>query len=425
MQGNSLPAGGTFNLGADAKLTSGTLAGLTWSNSNAAPTGVTGLTILQGQAPQLDDLAPGFSSNTPIDKTSLQNVAATDPHNVLTTMVVPVDVLNAGGFSNVNVTQDTHGGKGIVVAQDTHLDVQPGGAIALNSATGGADVNVLGSLSAPGGSISIASGGNIIVGPQAVLGAAGQWVNNDGQAAPGTTPGNTQFINGGTISLSTTEQSVGHVGDGFADSTGSILLRPGSVLDVSSGGELQSNGQLLMQNGTPVGRGGNVSLQTYVALETKQFGHIRDTGPDMPTTQPANGTIELGGTILSDGFSGGGTLTLQALGFQIGGDRKTAAPWDVYLPENFFAQRFRQVCPECLLRRDRRARCYGRADAAQSDSGRTCAAAGDHGRQSVDGGLTASGRLDDYHRQPTSLVLTGGNYVSWLAAGIRYRRIRA
>ena len=94
--------------------------------------------------------------------------------------------------------------------------MQPGGAIALNSATGGADVNVLGSLSAPGGSISIASGGNIIVGPQAVLGAAGQWVNNDGQAAPGTTPGNTQFINGGTISLSTTEQSVGHVGDGFA-----------------------------------------------------------------------------------------------------------------------------------------------------------------------------------------------------------------
>ena len=425
MQGNSLPAGGTFNLGADAKLTSGTLAGLTWSNSNAAPTGVTGLTILQGQAPQLDDLAPGFSSNTPIDKTSLQNVAATDPHNVLTTMVVPVDVLNAGGFSNVNVTQDTHGGKGIVVAQDTHLDVQPGGAIALNSATGGADVNVLGSLSAPGGSISIASGGNIIVGPQAVLGAAGQWVNNDGQAAPGTTPGNTQFINGGTISLSTTEQSVGHVGDGFADSTGSILLRPGSVLDVSSGGELQSNGQLLMQNGTPVGRGGNVSLQTYVALETKQFGHIRDTGPDMPTTQPANGTIELGGTILSDGFSGGGTLTLQALGFQIGGDRKTAAPWDVYLPENFFAARFRQVCPECLLRRDRRAGATVALTQRNLIPDVLALQQATTGANLSTAGLTASGRLDDYHRQPTSLVLTGGNYVSWLAAGIRYRRIRA
>ncbi|MCA8094052.1 filamentous hemagglutinin family protein [Burkholderia anthina] len=419
MQGNSLPSGGTFNLGADAKLANGTLAGLTWNNASAAaPTGVTGLTILQGQAPQLDDVAPGFSSNTPIDEAALQNVAATDPHNVLTTMVVPVDALNAGGFSNVNVTQDTHGGKGIVVAQDAHLDVQPGGAIALNSATGGADVNVLGSLSAPGGSISIASGGNIVVGPQAVLGAAGQWVNNDVQAAPGTTPGNAQFINGGTISLSTTEQSVGHVGDGFADITGSILLRPGSVLDVSSGGELQWNGQPLMQNGTPAGRGGNVSLQTYVALETKQFGHIHDTGPDMPTTQPANGTIELGGTILSDGFSGGGTLTLQALGFRIGGDRKTAAPWDVYLPENFFAQQgFGKyvlnayydaiVAPGATVALTQRNLIPDVLALQHATTGANLSTAG----------LTTSGRLDDYHRQPTSLVLTGGNYVSWLAAG--------
>ncbi|MEK7889081.1 filamentous hemagglutinin family protein [Burkholderia contaminans] len=418
MQGNSLPAGGTFNLGADSKLTSGTLAGLTWNNSNAAPTGVTGLTILQGQAPQLDDLAPGFSSNTPIDKTSLQNVAATDPHNVLTTMVVPVDVLNAGGFSNVNVTQDTHGGKGIVVAQDTRLNVQPGGSIALNSATGGTDVNVAGSLSAPGGSISITSGGNIVVGPQAVLSAAGQWVNNDVQAAPGTTPGNTQFVNGGNISLATSEQSIGHVGESFTDATGAILLRPGSVLDVSSGGELLSSGQLLMQNGVPVGRGGNVSLQTYVAPQSKQFGHIGDGGPNLPTMQPANGTIALGGTILSDGFSGGGTLTLQALGFRIGGDQKAAAPWDIYLPESFFAQQGfgkyvlnayydTTVAPGATVTLTQRNLIPDALALQQATTGTNLSTAG----------LTTSGRLDDYHRQPTSLVLTGGNYVSWLTAG--------
>ncbi|MGY4208612.1 filamentous hemagglutinin family protein [Burkholderia sp. PvR073] len=418
MQGNSLPSGGTFNLGADAKRTSGTLADLTWNSSIEAPTGVTGLTILQGQAPQLDDLAPGFSSNTPIDKTSLQNVAATDPRNVLTTMVVPVDALNAGGFSNVNVTQDTHGGKGIVVAQDTHLGVRPGGSIALNSAASGSDVNVAGSLTAPGGSISIASGGNIVVGPQAVLSAAGQWVNNDVQAAPGTTLGNTQFINGGNISLATTEQSVGHVSDVFADATGSILLRPGSVLDVSSGGELQSNGQLLMQNGTPVGRGGNVSLKTYVALETKQFGHIGDSGPNLPSTQPANGTIALGGTILSEGLSGGGTLTLQALGFQIGGGPQTAAPWDVYLPERFFAQQGfgkvvlnayydATVAPGATVALTQRNLIPDVLALQQAPTGANLSTSG----------LTTSGRLDDYHRQPTSLVLTGGNYVSWLAAG--------
>ncbi|OMG71673.1 filamentous haemagglutinin family protein [Burkholderia ubonensis] len=417
MQGNSLPAGGTFNLGADPKLDGSALANLTWNNANGAPSGVSGLTILQDRAPQLDDLAPGFSSGTPIDKAALQNVAAADPRDVLTTMVVPVAVLNGGGFSNVSVTQDTHGGKGIVVAQGAHLNVQPGGSIALGSPTGGADVNVSGSLSAPGGAISIASGGNIVVGPQAALSAAGQWVNNDVRAAPGTTPGNTQFINGGSISLATSEGSVGTVGGGFKDTTGSILLQPGSVLDVSSGGELLPNGQLLMQNGVPVGRGGNVSLQTYVAPVSKQFGHLSDGGANLPSAQPANGTIALGGTILSDGFSGGGTLTLQALGFRIGGDPAAAAPWDVYLPERFFAQQGfgkyvlnayydATVAPGATVALTQRNLVPDTLALQQAITGANLSTSG----------LTTSGRLDDYHRPPTSLVLTGGNDVSWLTS---------
>lgn len=411
MQGNSLPSGGTFNLGADPKLTGGTLAGLTWNNAPfATPSGVLGLTILQDQAPQLDELAPGFSSNTPIDKTALQNVAATDPRNVLTTMVVPVAALNAGGFSNVNVTQDKDGGKGIVVAQGTRLGVQPGGSIVLNSLTGLADVTVAGRLSAPGGTISITSAGNIVVGPQAVLSAAGQWVNNDVQAAPGTTPGNTQFINGGSISLASSEQA-----SRVADTTGSILLRPGSVLDVSSGGELLSNGQLLTQNGVPVGRGGDVTLRTYETSQTKQYGHVSDGGAILPAAQPANGTIQLGGTILGDGFSGGGTLTLQALGFRIGGDPKAAAPWDVYLPESFFAQQGfgkyvlnayydATVAPGATVALTQRNLIPDALALQQAATGTNLSTAG----------LTTAGRLDDYHRQPTSMVVTGGNYVSWL-----------
>nr|WP_157687278.1 filamentous haemagglutinin family protein [Burkholderia lata] len=414
MQGNSLPSGGTFNLGADPKLDGAALVHLTSNNSDVA-SGTAGLVVLQDNAPQLADIAPGFSIDTPLDKTALQALPANDPRNVLTTTVVPVATLNNGGFANLNVTEDKSGGKGFVVPQGTQLALQPGGSISLNSVPIGADVNVAGKLIVPSGTISIVGGGNIIVGPQAVISVAGQWVNNDVQAAPGTTPGNSQFINGGSIALSTTEQTVGNSSDGFRDSTGSILLRPGSVLDVSSGGEVLANGQLLMQNGIPVGRGGNVALSVYAEPVTRQFGHTGDGGQMMPTTQPVNGTIALGGTILSDGFSGGGTLALQALGFQIGGDPKAAAPWDVYLPERFFAQQGfgkyvlnayydATVAPGAAVTLTQRNLIADVPALLQTATGANLSTSG----------LTTSGRLDDYHRQPTSLVLTGGNDASWI-----------
>ncbi|WP_244136084.1 MULTISPECIES: filamentous haemagglutinin family protein [unclassified Burkholderia] len=416
MQGNSLPTGGTFNLGADPKLGGTALVDLT-SNSRETGSGTVGLVTLQNSAPLLDEIAPGFSIDTPLDQKTLQALPATDPRNVLANTVVPVATLNNGGFANLNVTEDKAGGKGIVVSEGTQLALQPGGSVSLSSAPLGADVNVAGKLIVPSGTISIASGGSIVVGPRGAISAAGQWVNNDVQAAPGTKPGNSQFINGGSIALSTGEQTVGNSSDGITDATGSILLRPGSVLDVSSGGELLANGQLLMQNGVPVGRGGNISLSTYAAPVTRQFGHTGDSGPVMPTTQPTNGTIALGGTILGDGFSGGGTLALQALGFRIGGDPKDAAPWDVYLPERFFAQQGfgkyvlnayydATVAPGATVALTHRDLIPDVPALVQTATGANVSTSG----------LTTSGRLDDYHRQPTSLVLTGGNYTSWITS---------
>ncbi|RXV67607.1 filamentous hemagglutinin N-terminal domain-containing protein [Burkholderia stabilis] len=419
MQGNSLPSGGTFNLGADPKLAGGVLAGMTW-NVGANPTstynGISGFAILQDDAPQLGALMPGFSIGTPIDKTAYQSLAANDPNNLPTTQVVPVKKLNNGGFANLNVSEDKNAGKGITVAQGTQLNLQPGGSISLNSTAIGADVNVAGRLSAPSGSISITSGGNVVVGPQGAISAAGQWVNNDVQAAPGTTPGNSQFINGGSIALSATQGST-VVNGGNVDTTGSILLQPGSVLDVSSGGEMLANGQLLMQNGVPAGRGGSVALQTYAAPQsTQQFGHTRDSGSALPTSQPTAGTIAMGGTILSEGFSGGGTLTLEALGFRIGGDRAAASPWDVYLPENFFSQQGfgkyvlnayydSTIAPGATVALTQLNRIPDALALQQAGSGTNLSA----------GGLTTIGQLDSYHRQPTNLVLTGGNYGVWLS----------
>ncbi|WGS45968.1 filamentous hemagglutinin family protein [Burkholderia sp. JSH-S8] len=414
MQGNSLPSGGTFNLGADPKLGGGALAALAWNNSITAQTGVAGLTILQDQAPRLAVLLPGFSIDTPLDRVASQALAGNDPNNLLATMTVPVATLSDGGFANVSVTQDKTAGKGIVVAQGTALNLQPGGSVTLNSPATGADVNVAGHLSAPSGAISVTSGGNIVVGQQGAISAAGQWVNNNVQAAPGTTRGNSQFINGGSIALSATEGSMGARGGEITDTTGSILLRPGSVLDVSSGGQMLANGQLLMQNGVPLGRAGDVSLRTYVAPSSRQYGQPGD-GPILPTTQPTAGTLALGGTILGEGFAGGGTLSLQALGFRIGGDPAAAAPWDVYLPETFFArQGFGKyvlnayydaiVAPGATIALTQRNRMPDVPALRQAGTGANLST----------GGLTTIGQLDAYHRQATNLVLTGGNDVSWL-----------
>lgn len=416
-QGNSLPSGGTFNLGADPKLAGGALAGMAWNaaaSTSLTINGSAGLVILQNEAPQLGALMPGFSIDTRLDPSASAALAANDPDNLPATQVVPVATLNRGGFASLNVTGDKNAGKGIEVAQGTQLNLQPGGSVSLDSSAIGADVNIAGRVSAPSGKISVTSGGNVVVGPHGALDAAGQWVNNDVQAAPGTTPGNSQFVDGGSISLSAMQGST-RVNGADVDATGSIVLQPGSVLDVSSGGEMLANGQLLMRDGVPVGRGGNVTLQTYAASgATRQFGHTLDGGAPLPATQPSAGTIAMGGTILSEGFSGGGTLTLEALGLRIGGDRSAASPWDVYLPDSFFAQQGfgkyvlnayydSTIAPDATLALTQRNRMPDALALQRTGSGANLASAG----------LTTIGQLDAYHRQPTSLALTGGNYLTW------------
>ncbi|MEW6342584.1 MAG: filamentous hemagglutinin family protein [Pseudomonadota bacterium] len=372
VQGNDQPLGGTFNLGANPAATSGqtTLAGLTQGGTDTSATGETGLVILQDSAPQLGDLSPGFSIGTSLNTAAMNALSATDPDNVLATTVVPVNTLNAGGFAKVNVTENSTDSNGFVVAQGTQLTVQPGGAITLHGS--GDSAVVLGSLIAPSGTISLTGVGSIVVGPNAQISAAGQWVNNDTQAAAGTTPGDSEFINGGSITLS----------------AGTIDLQPGSLLDVSSGGELQANGQLLMSNGIPEGKGGSLSLLNA-------------------------GQIDMNGTIRSFGFAGGGTLTLQTPGFQIGGDAATAPTWDMVLPADFFAQQGfgnyvlnaeydATVAPGATVNLTQQNLIPDVPALLQAASGSDLSA----------GGLTTVGTLDPYHRQATGLVITAGSGVA-------------
>jgi filamentous hemagglutinin family protein len=420
VQGNAQPTGGSFTLGLvanDATLGPG-----------ASGTGEPGTVILQGSAPQLGNLpsgsnagsgsgsGSGFNAETPLDTTALGALANTDPNNVFATMVVPVDTLNSGGFANVSINDTNQlGGAGIVVAAGTQLKVQPGGSIKLTSPD--ATTTVLGSLIAPSGTISIATSGDLVVGPDALISVAGQWINNDMQAAAGTTPGDSEYIDGGSIALSTALASsasagIPKPGDVVNDLSGSIVLEAGSVLDVSSGGELQANGQLLTQNGIPEGTAGSLTLITYANNMTSAFGNIG--APSLPTSQPDAGHIEMDGTIKSLGFAGGGTLTLQALGFQIGGDPTQAPAWDLYLPANFFAQ---QGFGKYVLNAMYDATIAPGASVALTQQNLMPDVAALRGAASgadiTANGLTAAGTLDPYHRQATDLVITAGDYVNW------------
>jgi len=402
VQGNNQPVGGNFNLGADA---AGTLAGLT-QGVNTSATGESSTVILQNSAPQLSSLSPDFTANTPLDTTALNSLGSTDPNNVLATMVVPVNTLNSGGFANVSVTEDVFGGKGILVAAGTQLAVQPGGSITLKNPDTSGQIDVLGSLSAPSGTISISTGGgNIAVGPNGSISVAGQWVNNDTQSTPATVPGDSEFINGGSVKLSTAQAS-----SGGADTSGSILLENGSVIDVSSGGEILADGQMLTQNDIAEGMGGNLSLLTYTGAA---FGS-GDGAPNLPASQPGAGRIEMDGSIDSFGFAGGGTLTLQGLGFQIGGDPSQAPSWDLALPVDFFSrQGFGKyvlnamydttVAPGATVQLTQQNLLPNVPALQQAVSGSNLSA----------DGLTTLGTLDSYHRQATDLVLTAGGYLAW------------
>jgi filamentous hemagglutinin family protein len=405
VQGNAQPVGGSFNLGGLAVVQK-------TQGASSSTTGESSLVILQDSAPQLSDLAPeagggagsnaGFNADTPLDTAALGALSATDPNNVLATMVVPVGTLDSGGFANVSIMENVAGSKGILVAADTQLAVQAGGSIKL--ASPGAPVTILGSLIAPAGTISVSSNASILVGPDALLSAAGQWVNNDGVTSPGTTLGSTEYINGGSITLATT------VGDN------PITLEAGSVLDVSSGGELQANGQLLMQNGIAEGMGGNVSLVTGSNLADQFPNGGAPSGPFTPVAAPPAALITMDGTIRSEGFAGGGTLTLQDYGFQIGGDPAQAPAWDNVLPADFFAQQgFGKYQLNAMYDSTVVAGTTVRLTQQNLIPDVPALQHAASGADLTAGGLTTTGTLDAYHRQATSLILTaGGGYTAAL-----------
>lgn len=202
------------------------------------------------------------------------------------------------------------------------LNLAAGGTF---SATTGGAISVAGNIKAAGGQISLvtdgyafanaANTGNLFQRAQTASGkddivikgtldVSGRWVNDTGRR--GTEMGGPGYIDGGSISIATNNNS--NLING-ADTTGSILLAQGSLLDASSGGYISSTGTAkTVSTGVMAGRGGSISLTTY-----QRGAAWRDlnggSGPERPTTG-TTAQIQLDGTLRAYGFERNGTLTL-------------------------------------------------------------------------------------------------------------------
>ncbi|HVT34932.1 MAG TPA: filamentous hemagglutinin N-terminal domain-containing protein, partial [Nevskiaceae bacterium] len=400
--------------------------------------------VLESGVPDVGQLVAGFDAKTALPD---PGSVITDSSNYLHWTPIASQQLTGAGFSSVTVAADDAGasnlGGEIRVEQGGALTVQPGGSISLT----GSRVVVLDDLVARAGSIKVVAtgqtglvgttvqagssasaptSGDVVVGDGVALNASGLWVNDTGLDADQITGG--AYINGGSISLQTLQNAVvttakvaGCAAPCVLDTTGSILLSSGSLLDVSSGGRVQRNGKFVESDGVLQARGGNISLQIYGLRNGKQFGS--DVLPLPSAKPPQHGTLQLDGSLRGYGFSGGGTLAIQALGLQIGGT--SAASWNLNLAPEFFAgQGFgaytlsaeydatigagtvlnpvqSNLIPdrELLSLAATGTDLYGHA---QADPGR---------------GYTTIGTLDAYHRQATSQSISAGDYLNWRLPG--------
>ena len=370
---------------------------------------------LQDSLPDILQAVPDFAAGTALPD------SIREPRLIL----LSTQDLADAGFGSVTVVADepdknTLGGS-IEVAAGEGLAVAAGGSISL---TGG-HVTVGADLSAHAGSINITTTGrggrgDILVQSGVSLDASGFWVNDAGLSSDEISGG--AFVNGGSIVLRTLQRGTPSTdcasgSSCVLDTTGSILLQQGSLLDVSSGGRVLPSGKIAAIDGIAQGLGGSVSLLTYDASK----GQLGENGLlPLPTDFPDAGRIIMDGDIRSLGFSGGGAFTARALGISIGATGKTRYETLAFVPEWFEGQGFGAYVLSALydatigvdaVVRPVQSNLLPDYDALlQAPTGTDI-----HATDAThpDGIYTTVGRLDDYHRQATDFSLFAAEYLNW------------
>ena len=276
-------------------------------------------------------------------------------------------------------TASGHSTETVSISADTDLKLPAGASISFT----GTDIDVAGRITAPSGAITFnlslfsaaappspsagsaaATWHNYVnwlesrrsrftLEPGAVLDVAGLWVNDRNSTA--ATFAGSDYIDGGSVTIQTDSLPTRSDNTRPIPNLSSITLAAGSVIDLSSGGYVDSNGQLsLDSNGVPLGQGGDLSilyhpgdsrpnqvpmdLDTITLTQDKRVERIDDE-------------LVMDGTILANGFQGGGTFRLRAPVITIGGDGEVGGTGGEFnLPASFFEQGFGSYELTALLR---------------------------------------------------------------------------
>jgi len=285
------------------------------------------------------------------------------PTSRLETISLDADAISQMGLSQLSV--QTSGA--VSVAKDATINLAAGGVF---DALAGRSITVDGSITAPSGSINLTTAAftgsvftNEAIAPGSFdivingeLNVAGRWAN-DYQAAAGQIVGSA-YLGGGEITLTAAPRitegvAIAGLGDPLApassvDASGSILINPGSLLNVSGGGYVAPNGAL-----TLTAKGGDLSLfdqTTYFEIASDNVaalagglsgfrvsGDIIDGLQEVPVN-PGQITARVSiadGSIEAQGFGGGGTFTLSAAAFDFGAAQPSAG---AALPLDFFSK---------------------------------------------------------------------------------------
>ncbi|WP_026872882.1 filamentous haemagglutinin family protein [Inquilinus limosus] len=217
-------------------------------------------------------------------------------------LVLDPSLVGAGGVDRIAVT--TAGGD-IAVPRGVTLRTAPGGSVDLRSRPTASllglydaesvldqfgSIIVAGAIEAPSGTITL-SGRDVTLRSGAQLTARGQWVNDridaNGNPYPGGSgPAGAALPDGGTIDLSALED---------------LTIAGGSLIDVSAGGWVASDGSLTK------GDGGEVRLTT------SRFADAQIA------VRPSVGRLVLDGELRGYGLDRGGKLTIRTDRIWIGG----------------------------------------------------------------------------------------------------------
>jgi filamentous hemagglutinin family protein len=250
------------------------------------------------------------------------------------------DTLSGYGLSSLKITAND-----VVVSKGSTLNLAPGGSFSL--VAGGA-IDIAGTVSAAGGSVSLTTdrlglnnssffslsnvptnsvgqqiSANVYV--EGTIDVSGRFVNDTGRYGSNLT--GPADINGGSINIATT--TISNLGN--EDWTGSILLAKGSLLDVSSGGYVSSQGtSKAASSGVMAGKAGSISLSIYQANVFNPSASIKDN-----LSSPQSGhvaVIELDGGLRGYGFESNGSLTISGVdNIQIGGSLPAGATSNIVI----------------------------------------------------------------------------------------------